>query len=71
MTQEMKILEYIEKHGSITQLEATMELGITRLAARIADLRDAGHDIISEYEVGLNRFGEKTRYKRYRLAVRT
>lgn len=32
------IIEYIEEHGSITDIQAT-ELGIRRLAARIWDIR--------------------------------
>lgn len=50
--------------NSITQLEATRLWDITRLAARISDLRKRGYDIISE-EVGKG-FG---RYVRYHLAV--
>ena len=67
MTQTKRVLEYIEKHGSITQLEATEQLGILRLAARIHDLTKAGVSIGSSLETGTNRFGEPVRYARYWL----
>lgn len=71
MSQENMILEYMRKHGSITSLEAYRDLGIMRLAARISVLQDRGHNVIGEYETDTNRYGEKVRFKRYRLAVKT
>lgn len=67
MNQEKRILEYMEEFGSITPLEALKDLGIMRLASRISDLKSRGYNIIMEYERGVNRFGEKTKYARYRL----
>jgi biotin operon repressor len=67
MTQCERIVEYINRYGSITSMEAMMDLGISRLAARISDLRDEGYRIKSEPESGRNRFGEKTHYTRYSL----
>lgn len=58
------ILEYLQEGKGITQLEATRMWDITRLAARISDLRKRGHNIVSE-EVGKG-FG---RYVIYHLAV--
>ena len=66
-TQNDMVLDYLKKYKSITQMEATNDLGITRLASRIADLKTAGVAIVSEFEHGKNRFGRPTRYKRYRL----
>lgn len=66
-TQNDMVLDYLKKYKSITQMEATNDLGITRLASRIADLKHAGYTIVSEFEHGKNRFGRPTRYKRYRL----
>lgn len=65
MTQCERIVEYINRHGSITPLEAVNDLGCMRLASRITDLRQSGVPIKSEWEEGKNRHGEKTRYKRY------
>ena len=70
MTQNDMVLAYIDKFGSITQREALNVLGVARLASRVNDLRKAGHPIISEVVTGQNRFGEKTRWARYRMGVR-
>lgn len=39
------VLNYIKKHRTITSREAFFVLSVSRLAARIADLRDAGYRI--------------------------
>lgn len=41
MTQEQRILDYIDKHGEITQRDA-VRLGCYRLSARVFDLRSKG-----------------------------
>lgn len=64
MSQAKEILDYIEKHGSITSMEA-YDLGITRLGARIYDLRQAGIDIKSEPFHGINRHGKPFCCARY------
>lgn len=48
MSQTEMVLLYLEKNGSIDPLRAFTELGIMRLAARIADLKRSGHDIVTE-----------------------
>lgn len=68
-TQNKRILDYISKFGSITQLEALRDLGVMRLASRISDLRRQGYSIISKVDTVENRFGEKCRIKRYSLEV--
>lgn len=45
VTQSEALLAYLNRWGSITPMEALRELHIYRLAARVKDLRDAGHDI--------------------------
>lgn len=62
------ILMHMLKYGSITHLEAESEYGCTRLAARIADLRERGYSIRSEMVEGKNRYKKTTHYARYRLA---
>ncbi len=42
MTQNEKVLAYIQKHGSITPREAFAEFDIMRLASRISDLKKLG-----------------------------
>lgn len=66
-SQNDRIIDYIKRFGSITQLEALQDLGVMRLASRISDLRSLGYPIISETEVIKNRYGEKCHIKRYRI----
>ena len=66
-TQNERILDYIARFGSITQLDALQDLGVMRLASRISDLRSEGYPITSTIETVKNRFGEKCHIKRYRM----
>ena len=66
-TQCEKILDYMERFGSITTWEAMFDLGIGRLASRICDLRKDGYDITSETVTGVNRLGEKIHYAKYSI----
>ena len=68
-TQNDRILDYIDRFGSITQFEAFIDLGIMRLASRISDLKMLGYPIISTTEEVRNRFGERCRIKRYKLGI--
>ena len=70
MRQKDRILRHLMDQGSITQWEAIRDYGIMRLGARIWDLKHDGHNITSERETGVNRYGEKTTYTRYRLVRR-
>lgn len=47
-TQCEMTLDYIERYGSITPLEALQAYGCFRLGARICDLRKAGYGIKTE-----------------------
>jgi len=47
MTQNEQILDYLKQGKPITALEALSMFQCFRLAARIRDLKDAGHDIKS------------------------
>ena len=67
VTQEQRILDYMSQFGSITQLEALRDLGVMRLASRISDLRQKGHDIKSETITVKNRFKEECHVSRYSL----
>lgn len=64
--QTQRILAYLDAHGSITQREASDELGVARLASRICDIRKAGVEIRKEMVTGKNRFGEPVAFARYR-----
>lgn len=67
-TQAQRILDYMQEHGSITQLEALKDLGVFRLASRISELRKNGHQISSQMVKVENRYGETCRVKRYCLS---
>lgn len=66
MTQKERIRQYLDDFGSITQLEAIRDLGIMRLGARIWEMIRAGEPIVAEWETSNNRYGQPTRYARYR-----
>ena len=65
--QNDRILKYLNAHGSITQDEAD-GLKVKRLSARIFDLRNQGHDIVTDTIRGKNEYG-RTSYARYRMVV--
>ena len=67
-TQNSMILRYLEEHGSITPRDA-MKFGCMRLAARIKELRAAGHGITREMVSMRDEDGEVIRSARYRKAV--
>ena len=69
MTQCEKIIEYMDRFGSITTMEAFSELGITRLASRIHELKANGYSITSEPCSRKNRYGETVHYNVYRIGT--
>ena len=66
MTQHERILEYLDRFGSITPMDAFMDLGITKLSTRIGEICKAGHQIDKKIEYTQNRYGQKVHYMRYR-----
>ena len=67
MNQREQIYDYIVVFGSITPMDAFTDLGITKLATRVSEMREEGVDIIGEWESTKNRYGKTVRYMRYRL----
>ena len=67
MTQKEKILNHLQKHGSITDLDAYRIYAIRRLGARIWDLRAEGYIITSKPTRAKNRFGQITTFSTYIL----
>lgn len=67
MTQGEKVLDYMKKHGSITTMEAFKNFGITRLSARVFELREKGYMIDSDPVKVKTREGEKVTVARYTL----
>ncbi len=67
MTQHEAIIRYMKDFGSITPMEAFSDLGITKLSTRIGELCRNGIAIDREYVSSTNRYGETTKYMKYRL----
>ena len=67
MTQEQKILKHLCERGGITSMEAFQMYGITRLSARICDLRRQGVQISNQRQKARNRGGEVVYFDRYVL----
>jgi hypothetical protein len=66
ITQCDRLLHWFKKSSStIDPLTAWEELGIYRLAARINNLRERGHDINTNTKEVCNRFGEPCRVAVY------
>ena len=65
MTQNEKILMYMQDHGSITPLDAMREFGIMRLASRISEMKKAGENITKVTVRDKNRYGETVHYAKY------
>lgn len=69
MTQTDRVLDYLKQFGSITALEALRDLGIMHLSSRITELRRMGYPVERDMIEVKNRFGEKTRVARYKVAA--
>ena len=63
--QQQRVLEYMNAFGSISSMEAFQDLGVTRLAAVIFELKRKGITINSKTEARVNHFGEVKHFSRY------
>lgn len=68
MTQREAIIDYIETFGSITPMEAFADLGITKLATRISEMRRDGMTFNIEMVSTKNRYGKTVNYAKYSFA---
>lgn len=66
-TQAVRVLKYMRDFGSITQRDATNDLGVQRLASRISELKKDGYAISRKMETVKNRYGETCAIARYFL----
>lgn len=66
-TQAQRVLDYIDQFGSITQYEASQDLGIMRLASRVSELNKRGYHITGRMVAVKNRFGETCYVKQYSM----
>ena len=67
MNQITELLAWLKKGHRITQMQATDMFGITRLGAKVFELKKAGYDIQDNWISTINRYGHKTRFKEYYL----
>lgn len=65
MTQREAILNYIRDFGSITPMQAFADLGITKLATRISEMRKDGMRFKIEMVGTKNRYGKTVSYAKY------
>lgn len=67
MTQIERVIDYVNKFGSISPMEAFSDLGITKLATVISRDIANGGKWEKTFERSKNRFGESVHFMRYRL----
>lgn len=69
MTQKERVIQYINTFGSISPMEAFMDLGVTKLATIISDMRLKDHTIVYQQFIPTrNRYDEQCHYMRYWLS---
>ncbi len=69
MTQHEAILKYIDDYGSITPMQAFSDLGVTKLATRVSEMKKKGYKFETTEIETTTRYGKKVRYCKYRKAV--
>ena len=68
MNQREQILDYLKRFNTITPMQAYEDLGITKLATRISEMRrQDGIEFNIEMIKSKNRFGKTIRYAKYSL----
>lgn len=67
VTNKQRVLDAMQNGRTISPWYAINELGNTRLAATIHSLKADGHEISKEMVEGINKFGDKIHYAKYKL----
>ena len=70
LTQADRILRHLERYGAITTWLAIRDYGITRLSAKIYELKARGYEIKWEWQFSKNRYREPVHYKKYYLETK-
>lgn len=65
--QRQAILKWLQEQGPLTTIQARDELGIMSPAARVMELREQGHPIITNWTTTIDRTGTKHREAKYVL----
>ena len=64
---QQRVFDYMVEFGSITTLQAFVDLGESRLSAMIFELKKKGVHITDERKTVKNRWGESRSIKEYRI----
>ena len=68
VTQADRVLRYIQDFGSISRVDAIMDIGVANLPAVIEDLRHKrGINIVTNEVKSKNKYGQPVTYARYTL----
>ena len=70
-TQREEVIDYLRQHGTITRLDAFLDLGIAELPARICELKKekyGGYKFNEKRITFITRLGKKSFYIEYSLA---
>ena len=67
MSQNEQVLKYLKTHVGMTSWQAIEKFRITRLGARISDLRSMGYNIVSVSKTHVSKDGKKSHFTEYRL----
>lgn len=68
MTQKEEVLRHLREKGSLSSFEAFAYYGITRLSARVHELRKDGYTIRGTVQKVKSRNGKTVMFERYRLS---
>ena len=64
---QRRVFDYLTQYGSITTLQAFVDLGESRLSARIYELKEKGIPISGKKIQVKNRLGENRWVKEYKI----
>ena len=67
MTQKARVKASLERGNTLTSLTAGRDLAIQDLPKRMSELKQDGYPFKKDWLKVINRFGEKTRVRRYYL----
>lgn len=67
MTQKQQIIKYLYDFGSITPMQAFSDLGITKLATRVSEMKKDGVKFKTTTIKAKNRYGKPVHFAKYEL----
>ena len=67
MNQHQRIIKYLKDYQTITPFQAFADLGITKLATRVSEMKRKGYVFNQELITTKNRYGETCQFMQYSL----